>query len=149
MNNQYKDFMNIAINEAIKAELDVPVGAVIVQNGEILATAHNLKEKTNDITAHAEIIAIREASTKIDNWRLDDAIMFVTLEPCPMCAAAIIYSRISKVYFGAYDSLYGAFGSVLSMQNTLNSNIKIYGGIEEEKCSGLLQDFFKKTRNIP
>jgi tRNA(adenine34) deaminase len=147
MKNLHKNFMGVALQEALKAESDVPVGAVIVKNGEIIAIAHNNKEKTNDVTAHAEIVAIRQASEKIGSWRLDDAIMYVTLEPCPMCAAAIIYSRISKVYFGAFDSLYGAFGSALNIKTSLNSNVKVYGGIEEQECALLLKKFFKKARS--
>ncbi|MFA6989689.1 MAG: nucleoside deaminase [Candidatus Gastranaerophilaceae bacterium] len=148
MTDHHKEFMNFAVQEAQKAKSDVPVGAIIVKNGQILASAHNEKEKTNDVTAHAEIITIRQVSQQLENWRLDGAIMYVTLEPCPMCATAIIYSRISEVYFGAYDTLYGAFGSCTDMKNVLHSNIKIYGGIQEDDCSSLLKEFFKKTRNF-
>ena len=145
--NVHNKFMNMALEEARKSQDDVNVAAIILKNGQVLAKAHNIKEKTNDVTAHAEIIAIREASALLENWRLDDTIMYVTLEPCPMCATAIIYSRISEVYFGAYDTLYGAFGSAINMKNILNSSIKVYGGIQEAQCSQLLREFFKKNRS--
>ena len=139
-------FMNEAISEAKKSDVDIPVGCVIEQNGKIIASAHNNKEKTNDITGHAEILAIKEASKKLNNWRLNDCNLYVTLEPCPMCAWAIINSGIKNVYFGAYDLQYGAMGSVLNLPKTANSKIKVYGGIKENECKKILDDFFKKLR---
>ena len=141
MNN----FMQIAISEAKDSGSDVPVGAVIIKDGEILAKAHNKKEALNDITAHAEILAIKEAEKKLGNWRLEGAAMYVTLEPCPMCASAIINSRISEVYFGANDNLYGALGGVMDLRKIFNSKLKVKGGIMEEECSELLKNFWRNN----
>ena len=142
MNN----FMDIAIEEAKKSEGDIPVGTVIVKNGEILAKAHNTREKDNDITSHAEIIAIRNAEKLLNNWRLDDCELYVTLEPCPMCGWAILQSRIKSVYFGSYDKNYGSFSSKIDLRQISSSNPKIYGGIKEEECDLLLQTFFESLR---
>ena len=136
-------FMNLAIEEAKKSGNDVPVGAIIVYNDEIIAKAHNEKEKNNDVSAHAEILAIKEAEKKLYNWRLDNCIMYVTLEPCPMCASAIISSRIKKVYFGCYDNLYGSLGSKLDLRNVYNSKLEVMGGISENECSELLKNFWR------
>lgn len=147
MNDYHIKFMKTALQEAKNSDKDVPVGAVIVFNNEIIAKAHNCKELKNDATSHAEIIVIKEASKKIKNWRLNNTILYVTLEPCPMCAAAILYSRIPKIVFGSYDSLYGAFGSTINMCDLIKFNPEISGGILEEDCSNLLKDFFKNQRN--
>lgn len=138
--------MQIAIQEVEKSGDDVPVGAVLVCNDEIIAKAHNRKEQENDVTSHAEMIVIREASKKIQNWRLNNTVLYVTLEPCPMCAAAILYSRIPKIVFGAYDPLYGAFGTAVDMQELIKFRPEIVGGILEEECSQLLKKFFEKQR---
>lgn len=143
MNN----FMQEAINIAKNSGADVPVGAIIVKNGEIIASACNEREKTNDISAHAEILAIRKAESALNNWRLDDCELYVTLEPCPMCAWAILQSRIKAVYFGSYDAQYGAFGSVLDLQKLVSSNLKIYCGIMEEECNNMLECFWQERRN--
>ena len=140
-----KDYMQVAIEEAQKSGSDIPVGAIVVKNGEIIAKAHNTREKDNDITSHAEIIAIRIAEKKLNNWRLDDCELYVTLEPCPMCGWAILQSRISKVYFGSFDTNYGAF-SKLKLNSYSNSNLKIFSGISEDKCNDLLNKFFKNIR---
>ena len=140
------EFMKLAIEVAKKSNHDIPIGCVIEKNVEILAVAHNLKEENNDVTSHAEIVAIREVSKKNANWRLDDCNLYVTLEPCPMCAWAILNSRIKNVYFGAYDLNYGAFGSKINLSTLQNNKIKIYGGILEEECKKLLDDYFKKIR---
>ena len=137
--------MKRAIEEALKVKNDVPVGAIIVKDGSIISACHNLKEEIQDATAHAELLAIREASEKLGRWRLDDCDMYVTLEPCPMCAWAILQARIKTLYFGSYDTQYGGF-SVLHLDKTANSNIKIYGGIEEIECDKLLERFFKNIR---
>ena len=137
-------YMLQAINEAKKSGVDVPVGAVIIKNDEIIAVAHNEKEERNDISAHAEILALKLAAQKLGNWRLNDCKLFVTLEPCPMCAAAIINSRISEVYFGAYDVLYGALGSALDLRKVFNSSLVVKGGILEEECAVLLKNFWRK-----
>lgn len=144
--NIHKKFMDIAIEEAGKSKNEVPVGAVIVIDGKIISKAHNLKEQENDVTSHAEILAIRQASKELNNWRLENAILYVTLEPCPMCATAILYARFKKVYFGAYDSLYGAFGSAINIQDCIKSKVNIKGGIEEEKCSKIIKEFFSEKR---
>lgn len=137
--------MKRAIEEALKVKEDVPVGALILKNGEVIASCHNLKEENQDVTSHAEILAIRQAQEKLGTWRLDDCEMYVTLEPCPMCAWAVLQSRINTLYFGSYDRQYGGF-SVLELQKIANSSIKIYGGIEEKECDKLLERFFKNIR---
>jgi tRNA(adenine34) deaminase len=136
--------MKYAMIEAQKLETEIPVGAVIVYRNEIISAAHNLKETLNDATAHAEILAIRKAADFFGSWHLDECDMYVTLEPCPMCAWAIRESRIKRLYFGAYDKNYGAAGSYM---NLLNS-IEVYGGISEESCTELLVNFFKNKRNM-
>lgn len=139
-------FMEKAIETALQTQNDVPVGAVIVKDGEIIAFAHNEKEVDNDVTSHAEILAIRKAEKVLGNWRLDGCELYVTLEPCPMCAWAILQSRVSKVYFGSYDLNYGAFGSALDLNKFSTSKIKIFGGIKEAECDKILKDFFGKIR---
>lgn len=148
MNNLtiHKAFMQEAINEAKKAGQEIPVGAIIVQNGEIIARASNKKEELNDVTAHAEILAIKQAAKKINNWRLKECSLYVTLEPCPMCASAILYSRIPNVYFGTQDPLYGALGSTLNMNDYIKHTPKIMGGILENECKELITAFFDKKR---
>lgn len=143
MNN----YMQEAINVAKESGADVPVGAVIVKNGEIIASACNEREKTNDISAHAEILAIRRAESVLNNWRLDDCELYVTLEPCPMCAWAILQSRIKTVYFGSYDTQYGALGSVLDLREQANTKLKVYGGILEEECNNIIEAFWSGRRN--
>lgn len=137
--------MKRAIEEALKVQNDVPVGAIILKDGEVIASAHNLKEETQDVTAHAEILAIKVAQNKLNSWHLDGCEMFVTLEPCPMCGWAIMQARIKTIYFGSYDSQYGAF-SKLELNKIANSPIKIYGGINELECDKLLEDFFMRIR---
>jgi tRNA(adenine34) deaminase len=100
----------------------------------------------NDVTAHAEILAIREAEKFLGRWRLDDCELYVTLEPCPMCAWAIVNSRIKTVYFGSYDHNYGALGSTLDVRKLCNSKMKVYGGILEEECDKILKEYFKELR---
>ncbi len=138
--------MERAILEAEKADGEIAVGAVIVKNGEIISSAHNQKEELNDVTAHAEILAIRMAEKKLSSWRLEDCEMFVTLEPCPMCAWAIVQSRIKTVYFGSYDTNYGALGSVIDVRKLSNSPLKVYGGIMEKDCDELLKKCFENLR---
>ena len=139
-------YMQIALEEALKSGEDIPVGAVIVKDDKILARAHNTREKDNDITSHAEIIAIREVEKLLNNWRLDGCELYVTLEPCPMCAWAILQSRISKVYFGSYDTNYGAFYSKFDLRKLSNTKIQVYGGIMENECDTVLKNFFSKIR---
>lgn len=136
-----------AIEEAIRNNKnDVPVGCVITSNSEIIASAHNMKEELQNSTAHAEILAINEAQKKLNSWHLDDCEMYVTLEPCPMCGWAIIQSRIKRLYFGSYNTESGAFGSFINLKGKSNSNISVIGGIEEEKCDKILNDFFTRIR---
>lgn len=145
-------FMKEALKEAKKAydKLEVPVGAIIVKDGKIIARAHNLKETKFDTTNHAEIIAIQKASKKLKSWRLLDCEMYVTLEPCSMCAGAIINSRIKKVYIGANDERTGAVGSVLNLfeDYKFNHNVEFEKGILKEDCENILKDFFKNLRKI-
>lgn len=138
--------MQQAIIMANSAGNDIPVGAVIIKDNKIIAQAFNKKEKIKDVTAHAEIIALREAEQKLGNWRLEDCIMYVTLEPCPMCAWAIIQSRLKAVYFGSYDPNYGAFGSKIDLRKLLNSKLQVYGGIMEEECDKILKEYFEALR---
>lgn len=138
--------MQEAIKIAQSSGADVPIGALITKNGEIISFACNEREKNNDPSAHAEILAIREAAKHFNNWRLDDCELYVTLEPCPMCAWAILQSRIKTVYFGSYDKQYGAFGSAMDLISHAKSDIKIYGGIMEEECDKILEEFFKQIR---
>lgn len=143
------DFMKLAKQEA-KLAMDkgeIPVGAVIVKDGIIIGRAHNLKESLNDSTAHAEILAIKEASKNIGTWRLNGTEMYVTLEPCPMCASAISQSRISKVYIGTFNKDMGACGSVINLldSNGLNSFVDVKW-VYDEECSRLLTEFFDIRR---
>lgn len=141
-------YLNIALNEAKKSEFDVPICALIVKDDEIIAIANNRREKDNLVTSHAEILALQEANKKLNSWRLADCDMYVTLEPCPMCAWAIINSKIKNLYFGSYDSKYGAFGSAINLKTLANSDINVFGGVEEEKCNNLLKDYFKILRSV-
>ena len=138
--------MERAINLAKQAKGEIPVGALIIKDGEVIAETFNQKEILNDVTAHAEILAIREAEQKLGRWRLDDCEMFVTLEPCPMCAWAILNSRIKTLYFGSYDLKYGAIESVLKLPKLANSKIKIFGGIYQEECDKILKEYFNSIR---
>ena len=143
-------FMKEALKEAQKAykKLEVPVGAVIVKDGKIIARGYNQKESKTDTTKHAEIIAIQKASKKLKVWRLLDCEMYVTLEPCSMCAGAIINSRIKKVYIGAEDKKTGAVGSVLNLFDDykFNHTVENEKGILQEECEKILKDFFKELR---
>ena len=140
------DYMKKAVEIAKLSENDIPIGAVIVKNGEIISTGVNRRERDNRTIAHAEIIAIEDANKKLNNWRLNDCDIYVTLEPCPMCASAIIQARIKNVYFGAYDILNGAFGSKSDMKEIMNADIYIKGGILEDECTLLLKKYFEGIR---
>ena len=145
-------YMEQALKEAEKAykKLEVPVGAVIVKDGKIIAKGHNQKETKTDTTKHAEIIAIQKASKKLKSWRLKDCEMYVTLEPCTMCAGAIINSRIKKIYIGAMDEKTGVAGSVLNIfeDYTFNHKVEVEKGIKKEECENILKQFFKELRKI-
>lgn len=144
------EFMERAIELArlSEAEGEVPVGAVVVRNGKIVGEGRNRRELGKNALYHAELEAIDNACKKLLGWRLWQCDLYVTLEPCPMCAGAIINSRIKTVYFGAYDNKAGSFGSVANF-NMLPYNHKpeILGGIMEDECSNMLKDFFKKLRD--
>ena len=139
--------MERAVKLAKRAKGEIPVGALIIKDNEVIAETFNQKETTQDVTAHAEILAIRDAEQKLGRWRLDDCEMYVTLEPCPMCAWAIVAARMKAVYFGSYDHNYGALGSVIDVRKLANSKMKVYGGIMEEECDKILKDYFKELRN--
>ena len=151
-NNENNKFMKIALKEAKKSyDLEeIPVGAVIVKDGKVIARGHNLKETKNDTTNHAEIIAIKKASKKLKAWRLTGCTMYVTLEPCTMCAGALIQSRIDKVVIGTMDEKTGACGSVLNVLKDykFNHTVEIEQGIMETECREILQSFFKFLNNI-
>lgn len=150
MNKEY--YMEIALKEAKKAynKLEIPVGAIIVKDGKIIAKAYNEKEKKKDSTKHAEILAIQRASKKLKSWRLNDCDMYVTLEPCSMCAGALIQSRIRKVFIGAMDEKTGSCGSVYNLLKDykFNHNVDIEYGVCKDKCEKILKEFFKELRKI-
>jgi tRNA(adenine34) deaminase len=147
-NDQY--FMNIAIEEARKAQEigEVPIGAVIVIDGKVVSTAFNLREKEQRSIAHAEILAIDKACSILGTWRLEEATLYVTLEPCPMCAGAIVLSRIKRVVYGAADPKGGCAGTLMNLlqEQRFNHQVEITKGIEENACSSLLSAFFKELR---
>lgn len=143
-------YMLIALSEAEKANLknEVPIGAVIIKKGQVIAKAHNLRENKKNSLYHAEILAIDKACKKLKNFRLEDCELYVTVEPCIMCAGAIIQSRIKKIYFGAKDEKYGAVcsqGEVFSMPS--NHKVEYEGEVLEKECSQMIKDFFKRLRN--
>lgn len=146
----HEKYMKEALKEAKKAyEIDeVPIGCVIVKDGKIIARGHNLREKTNDTTAHAEIVAIRKATKKLKSWRLENCDIYVTIEPCSMCAGAIMWSKIKHVYFGAKDIKGGALGSSFNLFEVPNINHRpqVSGGILEEEAASLMKNFFKLKR---
>lgn len=141
--------MRLALDEAKKAlgENEVPVGAVIVKNGEVIAYGRNRRENENNALCHAELEAIDKACKALGGWRLTDCDLYVTLEPCPMCAGAIINARIRRVYYGAFDDKAGSFGSVVDFNHLrYNHKPEIYAGIMEDECQSLLTEFFKALR---
>ena len=147
----YKLIMQAALSLAKVAadKGDVPVGAIVVNEaGEILGTGQNLREQSNDPTAHAEVIAIRQAAEKIGSWRLDDLTIVVTLEPCAMCAGAVLQSRIKRLVFGAWDEKAGAVGSVMDVIRDPRAltKVEVIAGIMEKECSQVLSDFFNTKR---
>jgi tRNA(adenine34) deaminase len=145
-----KTFMQMALDlaqEAYRAE-EVPVGAIMVKDGEILATGFNQREGLQDPTAHAELLAIRAAAEALGSWRLTDTTLYVTLEPCAMCAGAIIQSRISRLVFGTWDPKAGACGSIcdLTAETRFNHRVIVHSGMMAEDCRHLLQNFFQQLR---
>jgi tRNA(adenine34) deaminase len=143
-------YMKLALKEAKKAydKEEIPVGAIIVKDDKVIAKAHNLKELKQDTTKHAEILAIQKASKKLGTWRLENCEMYVTLEPCSMCAGALIQSRIKKVYIGTMDYKTGACGSVLNLLKDFkfNHTVEFETGILQEDCEQILKNFFKELR---
>ena len=141
-------FMKAAIKEAQKAAVkdEVPIGAVIVYDGKIIARGHNTRQKTQNAINHAEMIAIQKACKKVGSWRLIDCDIYVTLEPCPMCAGAIINSRIERVVYGAPDHKAGAFGTMINLTDYPLFKPQITSGILSNECSGILSSFFKNKR---
>lgn len=145
------NYMEYALQEALISEKlgEVPIGAVIVKDGEIVGRGHNLTETTKDPTAHAEMMAIRQASENLGGWRLTGCEMYVTCEPCSMCAGAMVWARLEKVHIGTMDPKAGAAGSVLNVleEPKLNHHVEIETGIMQEECSEILKRFFKERRN--
>lgn len=142
-------YMEYALEEAKKAALkgEVPIGAVIVKDNKIIASAHNLCEEKKDPTAHAEILCIKKASEVLGDFRLTGSELYVTLEPCPMCAGAAINARISEIVFGAFDPQKGALGSVTNLYSfDFPNKPSVFGGIKEKESLSLLKEFFKKRR---
>ena len=143
-------FMREALKEAQKAydQAEVPIGAVVVLNGEIIGRGHNLREKEQDATLHAEIKAIRQANQHLGSWRLEDCELFVTLEPCPMCSGAMILARMKKVVFGAFDPKAGTAGTFMNLlqDSRFNHQVEVEQGILEDECKEILQQFFKGLR---
>ena len=144
-------FMKLALQEAKKSKEmnEVPVGAIVVMNDEIISLAHNQPISQNDPTSHAEVNAIRKASQNLDNYRLTGATLYVTLEPCAMCYGAIVHARITRLVFGACDPKTGVCGSSIKLheQACFNHSPEIIGGVLEKDCSLILKDFFKERRN--
>lgn len=145
----YESLMKIALAEAAKSGTDVPIGAIILdEQHEIIAIAHNNREVTHDPTGHAEIIAIREATAKIGDWRLENCTLVVTLEPCVMCAGAIVAARIPRVVFGAWDERVGASGSLYDLlrDGRLGSPVEVIPGVLEAECASQIREFFQAKR---
>ena len=146
---KHEDYMNRALELAKKAAEngDVTVGCVIVKDGVIVGEGYNRREAGDDATAHAEVDAIRAACTRLGTWRLHGAVLYVTLEPCPMCAGAIINARLSEVRYGARDDKAGACGSVLNLfEERFNHRPRLYGGLVERECAAVLEEFFAQLR---
>jgi len=150
INNDHVKWMKAAFREAEKAfeQDEVPIGAVVVQNGQIIGRGYNQRESLIDPTAHAEIIAITSAANTIKDWRLKDCQLYVTKEPCPMCAGALVNARINMVIFGMYDEKEGCCGSLyqLCRDNRFKHQLTVKGGIMEDACTLIIQEFFKKQR---
>ena len=149
--DSHQHWMEQAFKEAEKAyqAKEIPVGAIIVHNNQIIGRGFNQREQLNDPTAHAEILAITAAANHLSDWRLNDTTLYVTLEPCPMCAGAILNARIPRIVFGADDHDHGACGGAVQLCSGkyLNHQTEIIGGILEEKCLGILQSFFRDVRS--
>jgi tRNA(adenine34) deaminase len=144
------EYMQMALEKARLAPAlgEVPIGAVLVMDGQVLSQVHNFREVWQDPTAHAEVVAIREAAKRLGTWRLTDTTLYVTVEPCSMCAGAIIQSRISRLVFGARDPKAGACGSVFNLpdERRLNHRVQVVGGLMEQESQELMQSFFRSLR---
>ncbi|SHN69734.1 tRNA-adenosine deaminase [Desulfitobacterium chlororespirans DSM 11544] len=142
--------MRLALEEAeiAFAQGEVPIGAVVVHKGEVIAKAHNEKELRQDPTAHAEVLAVQRATQALGVWRLSEATLYVTLEPCPMCAGSLVQARLKTLVFGAADLKGGAVGSVTNVLdvNRWNHRVEVVAGVLEEECAQILKDFFRKLR---
>lgn len=149
--NEHIPWMRAAIEEARHAEdlLEVPIGAIVVQHGQIIGRGYNLRETSLDPTAHAEMIAIRQASEHMQAWRLLDCQLYVTLEPCPMCAGAIVQSRIPQVIFGTADPKAGCAGTLMNLlqEERFNHRVDVISNVLQEECAALLTNFFRRLRN--
>lgn len=145
------EYMQLALEQArlAPARGEVPIGAVLVLDGQVLALVHNFREVWQDPTAHAEVVAIREAATRLGTWRLTGTTLYVTIEPCSMCTGAIIQSRVSRLVFGARDPKAGACGSVFNLpdERRLNHQVQVVGGVMERESQELMQAFFKRLRD--
>jgi tRNA(adenine34) deaminase len=145
-----RGYMRLAVEQARKASVqgEVPIGAVLVRNDQVLAEAHNFRETWQDPTAHAEMVAIREAATQSGSWRLTDTTLYVTLEPCAMCIGAIVLARIPRLVFGAMDPKAGACGSLFDLpaERRLNHRVEVIGRVLDQESQELLQAFFKNLR---
>ncbi len=149
--SSHAHYMKLALEEAKEAFLkrEVPIGAVVVKDNVVLARAHNLKETLQDPTAHAEILAIKRATRALGSWRLDGCTLYVTIEPCPMCAGALVQARVSNLIYGATDLKGGAAGTLFNIVNDkrLNHRLKVESGILEIKCRRIMKEFFKLLRS--
>ncbi|MDD4402826.1 MAG: tRNA adenosine(34) deaminase TadA [Desulfitobacteriaceae bacterium] len=148
--NRHEEYMKIALSLAQEAgeHGEIPVGAIVVVNGEIVAQGHNEKEMRGDATAHAEILALQRAAKKVGHWRLSDATMYVTLEPCSMCAGAMVQARLGNLVFGAYDPRAGAAGSVVDLLDhpAFNHRVIVKSGVLADECGQILKEFFDTRR---
>ena len=149
MNND-EQYMQLAIEEAKKAQAigEVPIGAIIVYENEVIASGYNIRETSQKTLSHAELIAIQQANERIGSWRLEDCTLYVTLEPCPMCAGAIVQSRIKRVVYGAADPKAGCAGTLMNLltEDRFNHQVDVTKGVLELRCSGMLRDFFRSLR---
>jgi tRNA(adenine34) deaminase len=150
-NDQDHHYMQLALQQAALAPAigEIPIAAVLVHNGTVLASAHNYREVSQDPTAHAEMLVIKQAAAQLRTWRLTDTTLYVTLEPCPMCAGAIVQARITRLVFGAWDPKAGACGSIFNIpaERRLNHRVEVLGGVLEQESQTLLQTFFRRLRN--
>ena len=151
MDEADRTYMRAALDEAFRAYDigEVPIGAVVVRRGEIIGRGHNRRETWKDPTAHAEILAIQEACRRLGGWRLTEATLYVTIEPCPMCAGAIVLARIPRLVYGAQDPKAGAVDSVVDLvrREELNHRVDVTSGVLEEECRAVIQRFFRELRN--